>query len=405
LGDQKVKVLQINSVCGVGSTGRIATDIDKVLKKNGHKSYIAYGRGTGRDCDTTIKIGNNLDNYIHVVKTRLLDKHGLGSKRATIDFIKKIENLNPDIIHLHNIHGYYLNIKLLFEYLKNIKKPIVWTLHDCWAFTGHCAYFDYVDCQKWKTGCFSCPSKSSYPSSFFLDNSKNNYKEKSILFNGVSNMTIVTPSNWLACLVKQSFLDAYSVKVINNGVDLEVFTPTESSFKRENGLQNKFIILGVANIWGKRKGFDYFIQLSSELKPDEVIVLVGLTEQQSKNLPNNIIGITRTESIKKLAQIYSSADVFVNPTLEDNFPTTNLEALACGTPLITFNTGGSVECIDEGCGYIVEKGDIQELINNFRKVKKMGKSHYSKGCINRAVELYNKNDRYKDYLELYSLIK
>ncbi|AZR73927.1 glycosyl transferase [Anoxybacter fermentans] len=400
-----MKVLQINSVCGIGSTGRIATDIHNILIENGHESYIAYGRDEARGCDTSIRIGSKFDNYMHVVKTRLFDKHGFGSRKATAEFLNKVEKLNPDIIHLHNIHGYYINIELLFKYLKKANKPVVWTLHDCWAFTGHCAYFDYVGCDKWKTICYSCPQKKGYPSSILLDNSKNNYNKKKEIFTGVKNMTIVTPSNWLAGLVKQSFLEEYPVKVINNGIDLEVFKPTASNFRKKYNLENKFIILGVASVWEHRKGYKYFIELSKKIKKDEVIVMVGLTEKQKNKLPNNIIGITRTNNVRELVEIYSAADVFINPTLEDNFPTTNLEALACGTPVITFNTGGSKESVDENCGFVVQKGNIDELIYTIRKIKGQSKSSYSRQCVEKAKALYNKKDNFKKYLELYFQIK
>ncbi|MCR4431981.1 MAG: glycosyltransferase family 4 protein [Tepidanaerobacteraceae bacterium] len=397
-----MRVLQINSVCGIGSTGRIAIDINKILKEQGHEGYIAYGRDFAKDCDTSIRIGNKLDNYMHVLKTRIFDRHGFGSKRATREFINKIEKLDPDIIHLHNIHGYYINIELLFEYLKRVDKPVIWTLHDCWAFTGHCSYFDFIGCDKWKTGCYNCPQKNEYPSSIFMDNTKSNYKKKKDIFTGIKKMTIVTPSNWLAGLVKESFLGEYPVRVINNGIDLEVFKPTESNFRVKYNLKNKFIILGVASVWGKRKGYQYFIELSKKLNPDEIVVMVGLTEKQKKSLPNNIIGITKTNNVKELAEIYSDADVFINPTLEDNFPTTNLEALACGTPVITFNTGGSVECVDQNCGFVVEKGNLKELFNTIQVVKEKGKLNYIQQCIQRAKKLYDRKDRFKEYLELYN---
>lgn len=399
-----MKVLQINSVCGIGSTGRIATDIHKILIEKGHKSYIAYGRYDDRGCDTSIRIGNKLDNYMHAAITRLFDKHGFGSKRATIEFIKKVDIIDPDIIHLHNIHGYYINIKLLFDYLKKINIPVVWTLHDCWSFTGHCSFFDYIGCDKWKDRCYNCPQKKAYPSSRLLDNSKNNFNKKKEIFTGAKNMTIVTPSKWLAELVNQSFLSEYPVKVINNGIDLEVFKPTESNFRKKYNLENKFMILGVASVWEQRKGYKYFIELSKSLKKDEVIVMVGLTKKQQKNLPHKIIGINRTNRVKELVEIYSAADVFVNPTLEDNFPTTNLEALACGTPVITFNTGGSVECLDNECGFVVEKRNLKELLDRIEVIKKKGKSSYSLQCIKKANMLYDKKDRFEEYLDLYEYL-
>lgn len=391
-----MKILQINSVCGVGSTGRIATDLYKVLEEQGHECKIAYGRGVAPEGIDSIKIGSNLDNYTHVFKTRVFDKHGFGSVNATKKFIEEVKEYDPDVIHLHNIHGYYINIEILFNYLKESNKPVVWTLHDCWAFTGHCAYFDYVGCDKWKGGCNKCPQKQGYPTSNILDNSKYNYEKKKELFTSVKNMTIVTPSKWLANLVKKSFLDKYPVEVINNGIDLNIFKPTESDFREKYNLQEKFIILGVASVWEERKGLKYFVELSEKLSDEYKIVVVGVTEKQKKELPNNILAITRTNNIKELAQIYTVADVFVNPTLEDNFPTTNLESLACGTPVITFNTGGSHECINNETGYIVSKDNIEEIKFYLSRIKDI----YSNKCIERA-KLYDKKSRYNDYINLY----
>lgn len=397
-----MKILQINSVCGIGSTGRITTDIDKLLKKQGHESYIAYGRNSSQEYDNSIRIGTNLDNYKHVISTRLFDKHGFSSINATKKFIKIIEDLDPEIIHLHNIHGYYINIELLFNYLKRSDKCTIWTLHDCWPFTGHCTYFDYVQCDRWKSGCYDCPQKKDYPSSLFFDSSRSNYQKKKEIFAGVRNLNIITPSNWLARLVKESFLNEYNVQVINNGIDLDVFKPTTSNFRKKYDLNDKFIILGVASPWSKRKGFDYLVELSKRMSQDEKIVMVGLTESQIKHLPKNIVGINRTNNVKELADIYSAADVFVNPTLEDNFPTTNLEALACGTPVISFNTGGSVESVIDGeTGFIIEQGNLDGLINKLREIKKAGKAAYSYSCRETANRWYNKDLKYQEYVELY----
>nr|WP_285852311.1 glycosyltransferase [Robertmurraya korlensis] len=393
--------MQINSVSGVGSTGRITSDIHNILVDHGHESYIAYGRKSTENIDNLIKIGSRYENYLHVASTRVFDNHGFGSSKATREFIKSIENINPDLIHLHNIHGYYINVKILFNYLKKANKRVIWTLHDCWPFTGHCAYFDFIGCDKWKTQCNSCPEKNSYPSSLFLDNSKRNYLNKKEIFTGVKDLTIVTPSKWLASLVKESLLGQYPIKVINNGIDTETFKVEKSDFRKKFNIEDKYVILGVASAWDRRKGLRYFYELSNNLKKDEVIVLVGLTEKQIEGLPKNIIGISRTNNVKELVQIYSASDVFVNPTLEDNFPTTNLEALACGIPVITFNTGGSVESIDTDTGIITEKGDVRKLENGIQKIKKVGKEFYSDSCMKRAKEFFNKNDRYLEYMKLY----
>lgn len=397
-----MKVLQINSVCGIGSTGRIATDIHNILIEGGYQSYIGYGRDNPKNCENSIKIGNKKDIYFHLFLSRIFDKHGFGSSSATHKFINDIKNINPDVIHLHNIHGYYLNIQILFEFLKEFNKPVIWTLHDCWSFTGHCAYFDYIGCDKWEDLCYKCPAKKAYPSSLMIDNSKENYLNKKQIFNGLKNLTIITPSEWLAEKVRNSFLGHYPIQVINNGIDVNVFKPVVGNIRERFGLKDKFIILGVASIWDRRKGLQYFKDLSVRLDANELILLVGLSDEQVKDLPNNIISIPKTNNIEELAEIYSCADVFVNPTLEDNFPTTNLESLACGTPVITFNTGGSVESVDHGkTGFIVEKGNVNELLDYIRLIKQKSKSYFFENATNSAKSKYDKRKKYKEYEKLY----
>lgn len=393
-----MKILQINSVCGIGSTGRIATDIHNILIQQGKESYIAYGRDKPKKCENTIKIGNKYDNYAHVIKTRIFDGHGFGSKQATIEFIEKVKELNPDIIHLHNIHGYYINVEILFDYLKEVNKPVIWTLHDCWSFTGHCSYFDYVSCYKWKTECFGCPQKREYPSSLMFDNSKRNYNKKRKIFTGIKNLTVITPSEWLANLVKKSYLKEYPIKVINNGIDLNIFKPVQNNFRQKHNLDDKFIILGVASTWDRRKGLKYFIEMSNKLNDKEAIVLVGLSEKQLKEIPKKIIGISRTNNAEELAEIYSSADVFVNPTLEEVLGMTNIEALACGTPVITFNSGGSPETINSATGLVVGKS-VDEIITGINCIKK---SSWKTDCIKRA-KLYGKNKQFNYYIDTYKL--
>ena len=397
-----MKVLQINSVCGIGSTGRIATDIHNILIEQGHESYIAYGRDLPKNCENVIKIGSKVDNYRHVVKTRIFDKHGFGSKQATIKFIDNVKKLDPDIINLHDIHGYYINIEVLFNYLRESKKSVVWTLHDCWAFTGHCSHFDYIGCEKWINGCLNCPQKSEYPRSVLADNSAANYIDKQNLFCSLDDLHLVAPSSWLREKIQVSFLKKYDIELIHNGIDLQNFKPRQSDFRERFKLGDKFIILGVAYNWGLKKGFDYFIRLSKELKRDEVIVLVGVTmDQIKKKLPPNIIGVTKTTDTNELAEIYTAVDVFVNPTLEEVLGLVNIEALACGTPVVTFNTGGSMECIDCKSGLIVDKGNMTQLFEAINKIKEYGKENYSKHCTKQAVDKFNKKDRVRDYINLY----
>jgi len=399
-----MKILQVNSVCGVGSTGRIATDLHSVLIGNENESIVAFGRGKAISCSNTIKISHNVNLFFDLLGTRIFDLHGRFSKFVTKNFIKNIKKLNPDIIHLHNIHGYYVNYELLFTFLKQFNRPIVWTFHDCWPFTGHCVYFDYVKCSKWEKYCFECTLKNNYPKSILFDNSFSNFKNKKESFTGVNNLTIVTPSLWLKKLVKKSFLADYDVEVINNGVDVDVFKPTQNSLREKYGIKNKFIVLGVASVWEKRKGLDYFLELSKRLSDQFQIIIVGVNKKQNEIIPSNIIKICKTNNVSELAQIYSAADVFVNPTLEDNFPTTNIESLACGTPVITFNTGGSPEALNQYCGAVVEKGNIESLMDCIEGFKKTGKAIYTKNCRNHALAFFDKKDRYSDYLDLYKKI-
>lgn len=389
-----MKVLIINVVCGIRSTGRICTDLATALEAQGHEVKIAYGRENVPEQfqKYAVRIGSDLDVKLHGVKARLLDGAGFGSKRATEKFIEWVKDYDPDVIHLHNIHGYYINVEVLFNYLKACCKKIIWTLHDCWAFTGHCVYFDYIGCDKWKTGCEHCPQKSEYPARIGPDMSRNNYVKKRELFTGISNMTLVTPSQWLEDLLSESYMKEYPTRVIHNGVDTEVFKPTEGNVKERYNCQNKKIVLGVAAVWDKRKGLDYFVELSKMLDGSYQIILVGLSKEQIEKLPKNIIGIERTNNVEELAELYTAAYVFVNPTLEDNYPTTNLEAIACGTPVITYDTGGSGESATMfGC--IVTKKSISELLlavtsKKYMKSKMIDLDY--KRTVRKYMELYIK---------------
>ena len=377
------------------------TQITTLAREAGYDAYMAYGRGNDSNGPKAIRIGNKADVYWHGLVTRLSGRHGFSSQKATKSFLAKVDEIKPDAIHLHNIHGYYINIELLFNYIKENEIPVIWTLHDCWAFTGHCAYFDYVGCEKWKTGCFECPQIHTYPKSMLIDYSRKAFERKKNLFTEVKNMTIVTPSKWLKDLVGESFLKEYETIVIQNGVDIKTFSPKKVDKTKYGINAASFVILGVAAQFSPRKGLKYFLELSEKVSQDTTIFLVGLNDKQMKSLPKNVIGMKRTENIDQLVEIYSMADVFVNPTLEDNFPTTNLEAMACGTPIITFRTGGSPETIDETTGIVVKKGDTEGLLNAIEIVKKRGKEEYTKNCRNRAIERFDSGDRFREYVDLY----
>ena len=402
------KLLQINPVVRVStSTGRIMQEIGELAMQNGWESYVAYSKGRDgiRTCAShTIPVGNKWDTWMHGLETRLLDRHGLASVSVTYDFIKHLKEISPDIVHIHNIHGYFLNYPVLFEYLSKSGIPVVWTVHDCWLYTGHCYYYSYIQCNKWESGCGDCPQKRKFPASWWLDRSARNYQDKQEAFTSMpyGKLTIVPVSDWIRGEMSRSFLKGYPFRVIHNGIDTEVFTVYGAEeVKRKYGWQGKHVLLGVASIWSEEKGLPDFIKLAQQLRDDEMIVLVGVTEEQKSQLPQNVYGIRRTENIRELAQLYSAADVFVNPTWQDNYPTVNMEAIACGTPVVTYRTGGSVEAVTEDTGFIVEQGDVKGLLDSVRVIEQYGKHYYADRCRKYALANFRKEDRYADYLKLY----
>lgn len=399
------KVLFIN-LGNFGSTGTIMKGIGESAESNDFCCYYAYP-GTQLN-----KPRESNDIIIcSAIMRKVAEKIGYytGLKGGWLFFetkrlMKRIDEIKPEIIHLHNLHDTYVHLPLLFNYIKKHKVPIVWTLHDSWAFTGHCPYFTMAKCDKWKIGCHDCPNYRDYPSSFF-DNSKRMWKLKKKWFTGVENMTIVTPSQWLADLVKQSFLGEYPVRVIHNGIDLAVFKPTPSDFREKYQIRKeKKILLGVAFDWGIRKGLDVFVELSKRLAPEKYqIVLVGTDEQVDRQLPTNIISVHRTQNQTELAEIYTAADVFVNPTREEVLGLVNIEANACGTPVITFNTGGSPECINEKSGMVIPYGDIDAMKESIEYICD-NSSFSEKDCIARAAS-FDQKKKYREYLDLYETIK
>ena len=386
-----MKVLFINTVHGKGSTGRIISDIGHMIEKKGGEYKVAYGRGTPYDIEHSYFIGNRINTYFHALLSRITDKAGFYSVLSTKRLIKFIQMYNPDIIHLHNLHGYYINIRILFTFLKEkFKGKIVWTLHDCWAFTGHCVHYSFAKCEKWKTGCFKCPEKSRYPASYVLDNSYWNYKKKKELFSNVPNLIIVTPSVWLHNQVKKSFLGTYSVVVINNGIDLSIFRLLDKRVKSE-----KKVIINVVDGMDSRKGFNDIISLRNILPSDYIIKVVGVSVPKNFK-KEGIIFEQRTDSLEKLVEYYNEAECLINPTYEDTFPTINIEALACGLPVITYNAGGSPEAIDEGCGAVLSTGDIRGMYKAI--IEHVGDSDK---CIQKSFS-YDKNLKYNEYLRLYT---
>lgn len=386
-----MKVVQINSVCGIGSTGGITIQLSRTMTENNIENYILYTYNR-YDYHLGIRYSNTHKIKYNALLSRVFGNYGFNSKSATRKLIEHLNEIKPDIVHIHNIHGHDLHLGMLFNYLKKTGVRVIFTLHDCWLFTGYCVHFDGIGCDKWKTQCKNCPQRKQY--SWFFDRSAWLYSKKKELFTALDDMTIVSPSRWLAELTEHSFLNKYPIKVIYNGIDLDVFKPVESDFREKHGLTDKKIVLGIPK--GKLGGF---IELSKLLDDEYKLVLVGLKDKDFETLPDNVIGLGY-QPHSELAKIFTACDVYVNTTLEDTFPTVNLEALACGTPVVTFNTGGSPEAIDENTGIAVKKGDINAVYEAVKEI--CNGPDRSEACIERANRLYNKHDRFKEYIDLYN---
>lgn len=369
-----MKILQINSVCGITGTGRIAADLYHAAVSRGHDCRIAYGEHKYQNAPgdmQTLEIGTLWDCRAHALLTRLFDMQGFGSRRATRRFLNEADAYAPDVIHLHNLHGYYINIELLFQYLKQRKVRVVWTLHDCWAFTGHCVHFQSIGCGKWKERCHDCPLVRQYPASLGADRSRENYLKKKELFTGLEDMTILVPSHWMESRVRESFLKDYRIKVVYNGIDLNTYRPTAGDFRQKHGLERQFIVLGVANVWNERKGLNVFLRLADLLGEGYHIVLAGLNAAQIAQLPDRILGLPRTDTASELAEIYTAADVFVNPGREETFGLNVAEAMACGTYPIVYADTACAEVVEQGIGRTVT-GDVPELADAIRDYRAGG---------------------------------
>lgn len=402
-------LLQINPVMRIStSTGRIMQEIGELAMRHGWRSCIAYAKGRdggNPSClSQLIPVGNAWSTCWHGIQTRMLDRHGLASTGATKQFIRQIEQIRPDVVHIHNIHGYFLNYRVLFDYLSRSGIPVVWTVHDCWLYTGHCYYYSYAACDRWQTECHDCPQRREFPTSLLADRSRKNFRDKRAAFTSMprNRLTVVPVSEWIGAEMQRSFLAGYDFRMIHNGIDTEVFRMRETREVRERyGLGEKHILLGVASIWSREKGLDDFLHMARMLNDDELIVLVGIKPAEKRRLPRNIVGIPRTEHIRQLAELYSTADVFINPTWQDNYPTVNMEAIACGTPVVTYRTGGSVEAVTEDTGRIVEQGDCRGLLEAARNMRQQRRELVRTHCRAYALKHFNKEDRYAEYLDLY----
>ncbi|MDD6745480.1 MAG: glycosyltransferase [Bacteroidales bacterium] len=404
------RLLQINPVVRINtSTGRIMQEIGELAMAHGWESYIAYSRGRDglKPCQSrTVPVGNRVDVAWHGLMTRLLDRHGLASVGPTERLVAEMRRIQPDIVHIHNIHGYFLNYPVLFRYLAEADIPVIWTVHDCWLYTGHCYHYDYIGCDRWQLGCGQCPQQHKFPASWLVDRSHQNFEDKRRAFTSMPHhrLTIVPVSHWMRDEMSRSMLADYDYRVIHNGIDTDIFQPYEDTAEVRRLYhigERQHVVLGVASVWSAEKGLDDLLHLATLLHEDETLVLVGVSDEVCKQLPAGVVGIRRTENIGQLARLYATADVFVNATWQDNYPTVNLESIACGTPVVTYRTGGSIESVTDATGLVVEQGDVQGLLDAVRSMEHKGKDAYRQVCRDYALAHFRKEDRYADYLKLY----
>ena len=393
------KLLQINpTVRENTSTGKIMREIGEMAISAGWESYIAYSGardGIRPHSSKLVPVGNRADLLWHWLATRLFDAHGLASKRATRKLIKRIKEIDPDVIHIHNIHGYFLNYPELCAYLATSGKAVIWTIHDCWLYTGHCYHYSSAGCSRWQTGCHDCPCKTRFPASYGLDRSRRNYKLKKSLFTSIPDFTLVVVSEWMKKELSKSFLSAVPCLCIHNGIDTGVFAPDGHS-------DGSIYYLAVASIWLPEKGLPDLTALAGMLAPDEKLVIVGkMTESQKRSLPGGVVTMERTSDVETLVRLYSGATALVNPTWQDNYPTVNLESISCGTPVVTYRTGGSVESVVPQTGFVVGQGDVKGLYDCLQQIRKQDRDAWRSSCREYALLHFDKGDALRKYMNLY----
>lgn len=393
-----IKLLQINSVVNTGSTGRIAEQLGQLAISQGWESYIAYGREAKESKSKLIKIGTTFDIYFHVVISRLFDRHGLMSKRATWKFLKQLDQIQPDIVHLHNIHGYYINYPMLFRYLKEKNIPTVITMHDFWLMTGHCAYIN-ESCNRWKTGCGNCPRLDQYPAAK-TDFSAKNWQKKASIFADMPNLTIVPVSYWLSQYVNKSLLRDVKQQVIRNGIDTLTFRPFNKEFSNVSKVDwSKFTIMTIATQWTKSNGYNDVLRLSYLLPENTQIIMIGLSNEQLLKLPKNVVGFNKTENFTQLQEFYTRSDVLFNPNREVTFGLVTVEAMACGTPAIVFRNTAGEEIVNEKTGYVIDSiYEIPKLIHIINNKS----FQVAQVCRDWTVENFDYKNQYQKYFELYS---
>lgn len=400
------KLVQFNPVANWGSTGRLTEDIGDVVMASGWESYIAFGRQFNPSKSHLLQVGGKWSVLSHTLKTRLFDRQGFGSYCATKKLLKQFDEIKPDVFQFHNLHGNFLNLPLVLKYATEKNIPIVWSLHDCWSMTGHCSHFISIGCEKWKTGCYKCPLKRKYPNSWLIDSSKRNYREKKALIQAVPRLTIISGSEWLAGIARESYFKGRDIRVIPDGIDTDIYQPRNNGdeIRKRLGLEGKFVIVATGTDWNEDKGLSDYGKLKKMLSEDYAIVLVGMNEEALAMVPEGVIGLPRTKSPQELSEYYSMADCVMSLSKRESFGLTPVEGFACGTPAIVYDTTALPELITPETGFVAKFLDVADVKEKVELMREKGKAFYTKKCREIAEDKYDRRKCYHDYMEVYETL-
>ncbi|MBO5480982.1 MAG: glycosyltransferase [Clostridia bacterium] len=401
-----MKILQINAVYGTGSTGRIVADISDTIKRAGGESFVAY-QSTIEPVENAFVMGSSFTRKVDALRARVFGLQAYGSKRATKRLLRWMDEIKPDVVHLHNLHSHYIHLPLLCKYLAKKDIPTVITLHDCWFFTGKCTHYTSAKCNKWQTGCGNCPQLKKDIPSWLFDRTAKMWKDKKELFSAIPRLAVIGVSDWITNEAKKSFLqNAKIIQRIYNWIDLQTFYPREENIREQYHLpKDKFLIFCIGAGWNNRmEKWRDLLRLAQKL-PSNMHIVLGGSVQSPQDLPDNITSIGYIHSTENLAKLYAGVDAYVHLSREDTFGKVIAEAMACGTPAVVYNATACPELVGKGCGYVVKTGDIDGICVALQMIQEKGKSAYLEKCVAYVREHFEKEKLIEDTVALYEAVQ